>query len=148
MTAVVESPVAAISTAAASVKGTEVRVSCKETFTVTSPLDRASFYRAVRNFLGPEFLRVEGGCVRLSEYTKSLWKALQRRSVSASSAEKIALALSAEDGFSQLSERVGVELPDICDEFLHTKSCADPKERVVLTFQGKRLVFEQGVVAA
>lgn len=148
MTAVVESPIAVVSMATASVKSPEIMISCKETFTVTSQLDRASFYRAVRNFLGPEFLRTQGGCVRLSEYTKSLWKALQRRSASASSTDKIALALSAEDGFSQLSERVGVELPGICDEFLHTKSCADPSERVVLTVQGKRLVFEQGVVAA
>lgn len=151
MTAVVESPVAPVLAAAASTKSVpvpELEVRSRKTFTVTSPFDRSSFYRVFRDYLGPDFLRVAGGCLSLSNYTQLLWKALQRRSVVAESSDEITMGPSAEDSFSQLSECAGVELPDVCDQFLHTKACADPRERVVLTLRGSRLVFEQGVVAA
>ena len=149
MTVVAESPIAKVLEAAASTESTpKLEVRCRRTFRVTSPFDRASFYRVFRDYLGPDFVRLAGGCLSLSNYTKSLWRALQRRSVVAELSEEITMELSPEDGFSQLSACAGVEDPDICSQFLHTKPCAGPKELVVIKLQGSTLVYEQGVIAA
>lgn len=146
MTAVIETPVVAESTAPTGSKNVEITINCRATFMVTSALDRANFYRALRNYLGSDFVRVQDGCLRLSEYTKRLWTALQRR-VSVDGCE-VAMVCTAEDSFSRLSNYVGVELPEVCAGFLHTKAAANPEERVVLRFRGKQLVFEQGDVDA
>lgn len=149
MTAMVESPAATVLEAAASAASTpQIEVRCRRTFTVTSPFDRASFYRVFRDYLGPDFIRVAGGCLSLSNYTRLLWVALQRRSVAAESSEEVTMKLSPEDGFAQLSECAGVENPDVCDQFLHTKAGAGSRELVVIKLRGNKLVYEQGVVAA